>query len=313
MAFVRMPDDYTKTTKKGLVERSRGRQNEDRGELPFQPIYGFRKGRSGSGGLLCYARMYGLMRALSRLSFNSLLDVGAAEGYTAYVAKELFGAEVVCCDFLELFCSKSKRIFNIQSAPADIHCLPFKDKAFDVVVCTSTLEHVQDPRKAVSELMRVSARAVLLTVPHERKKLTDKNLKNLVPHGHVHSFKLDSLDYLRKEGWSVTSQKLFGLLLNPVPALVPDVVVHHEGQSAHASACVSALRRVRNALLPVIARVVSPRTEAWLVELDSHLCRFSPIYGEILFLIVKDKGAGVRGPLPKVSASRIMNTGVPFG
>ncbi len=37
----------------------------------------------------------------------------------------------------------------------DAHALPFPDGSFDGVVCTGTLEHLRDPRKAVGELFRV--------------------------------------------------------------------------------------------------------------------------------------------------------------
>ena len=34
--------------------------------------------------------------------------------------------------------------------------LPFSDKAFDYVICSHVLEHVEDPDLLISELMRVS-------------------------------------------------------------------------------------------------------------------------------------------------------------
>ena len=37
----------------------------------------------------------------------------------------------------------------------DIHALPLKDASVDAVICSSVLEHVQDPRKAMSELFRI--------------------------------------------------------------------------------------------------------------------------------------------------------------
>lgn len=37
----------------------------------------------------------------------------------------------------------------------DIHNLPIPDESFDCVFCTGTLEHVQDPWKAVGELRRI--------------------------------------------------------------------------------------------------------------------------------------------------------------
>lgn len=45
----------------------------------------------------------------------------------------------------------------------DIDRLPFRDRAFDFVVCTHVLEHVADPVRAVAELMRVAPRGYVET------------------------------------------------------------------------------------------------------------------------------------------------------
>ncbi len=45
----------------------------------------------------------------------------------------------------------------------DIHDLPFGDKEFDVVLCRHVLEHVEDPKTACEELMRVARRGFLET------------------------------------------------------------------------------------------------------------------------------------------------------
>jgi len=37
----------------------------------------------------------------------------------------------------------------------DIHALPMEDNTADAVICTGTLEHVRDPRRAVAELHRI--------------------------------------------------------------------------------------------------------------------------------------------------------------
>lgn len=46
---------------------------------------------------------------------------------------------------------------------ADIHQLPFQDKSFDFVYCAHILEHVDDPVRACSEIMRVGKRGYLET------------------------------------------------------------------------------------------------------------------------------------------------------
>ena len=50
---------------------------------------------------------------------------------------------------------------------ASICDLPFRSGAFDLVVACEVLEHVDDPRRALEELLRVTSRFALLSVPHE--------------------------------------------------------------------------------------------------------------------------------------------------
>ena len=50
---------------------------------------------------------------------------------------------------------------------ADVTRLPFDDNSFEVAGCFEVLEHLYEPEKALSELLRVSSHAVVLSVPHE--------------------------------------------------------------------------------------------------------------------------------------------------
>ena len=46
---------------------------------------------------------------------------------------------------------------------ADGEFLPFADRAFDYVICSHVLEHVQDPRRFIAELTRVACRGYIET------------------------------------------------------------------------------------------------------------------------------------------------------
>lgn len=50
---------------------------------------------------------------------------------------------------------------------ADMHCLPFRDRAFAAVFCKDTFEHALSPWIALSELTRVARDYVLLACPDE--------------------------------------------------------------------------------------------------------------------------------------------------
>lgn len=49
----------------------------------------------------------------------------------------------------------------------DLHALPFRDRAYDLVLCLEVLEHLAEPGLALQEIRRVSGGGCLLSVPHE--------------------------------------------------------------------------------------------------------------------------------------------------
>jgi len=64
--------------------------------------------------------------------------------------------------FLKLFKNQKNITYTsadlyspIADVKADICDLPFEDNTFDVVFCNHVLEHIEDDKKAMSELYRV--------------------------------------------------------------------------------------------------------------------------------------------------------------
>jgi hypothetical protein len=68
-------DQYTQKTKLWLEERFR-KCDEQEIYFAHQPIYGFRKGHCDPGYVYKYISTYQVMKALSHMEFDSLLDVG---------------------------------------------------------------------------------------------------------------------------------------------------------------------------------------------------------------------------------------------
>ena len=112
--------------------------------------------------------------ALSRLAgAERVLDLGTANAEPAYVASLIAASpgELVAVDLVEL------DVPGLRSVVADVRDLPFADRAFDLVLCVSTLEHVgRDNREsareggieeALAELRRVLDRSgrLVVTVP----------------------------------------------------------------------------------------------------------------------------------------------------
>lgn len=61
----------------------------------------------------------------------------------------------------------------------DIYNLPFKDKQFNYILCSHTIEHVDNPEKFYLELKRVGRNVVLVVPP-----LWDMFASLLVPYTH---------------------------------------------------------------------------------------------------------------------------------
>lgn len=116
------------------------------------------------------AKLLNVLQGVKGNAAISLLDVGCGEGFISnFLYDNLDGIQITACDFFVEALSKAKEANqrSICFEQADIMALKYADKSYDVVMATEVLEHLEDPRKALAELMRVARRAVVLSVPNE--------------------------------------------------------------------------------------------------------------------------------------------------
>ena len=96
---------------------------------------------------------------------QTVVDVGCGNGWLLGEIGEnrpdatLFGVDVVDAPRLS---------GSYHYTRALVERLPFRDNAFDVVVCTHTLEHLLDLDAAVAELTRVARNKLVIVVPRQR-------------------------------------------------------------------------------------------------------------------------------------------------
>ena len=126
-----------------------------------------------------------------------LLDAGCGEGFTlrqledAGLAVLLVGADI---DRAALAWSRDDRVISAPLAAADMYHLSFAEGSFDLVLSLEVLEHLPVPAAGLAELLRVSRRYVLVSVPHEpwfrgANLLRRKHLAALGNDpGHLHQF-----------------------------------------------------------------------------------------------------------------------------
>lgn len=82
---------------------------------------------------------------------ESLLDVGAGSGRLEHVLGRACGSY-----------AGIDQVENQEILVADAHELPFADRSFDVVASKQTLPHFSDPARAISEMLRVAKRGVII-------------------------------------------------------------------------------------------------------------------------------------------------------
>jgi SAM-dependent methyltransferase len=95
----------------------------------------------------------------------SVLDIACGRGFLAKRLAEKYtvtGADIVIDPQLVENCPR------VRFQETRLEKLPFRDGEFDTVICTHTLEHVQDIHGAISELRRVASRRLIIVVPKQR-------------------------------------------------------------------------------------------------------------------------------------------------
>lgn len=93
----------------------------------------------------------------SKLSFDEVLDVGCASGHmVSEIAKDWPKVKFYGIDIYDKAINFGKKKYlNISFQVAAAEKLPFRDKSFGLVLNFETIEHVQNPLKALLEIKRV--------------------------------------------------------------------------------------------------------------------------------------------------------------
>ncbi len=147
------------------------------------------------------------------LSPSSILDAGCGEGFSLNkIIENKIGKNVEGIEYSKEAIALGKNLFpNIKIKQGSIYNLPYKDNSFDLVVCTEVLEHLENPNRAVSEIVRVSKKYLALSVPNEpffmiSNFLRGKNLLRLGNDpGHINRFTaLSFINFIKNNNLKIT-------------------------------------------------------------------------------------------------------------
>lgn len=123
-----------------------------------------------------------------------VLDVGCAEGHVEAVFPP--GLEVVGLDLAAWRVAAARgRNPSLQGVAGDGLALPFRERAFELAICSATLDHLPDPFTGMRELARILRPAGhLLVTLDNRFKLFKRRIRvnelTIDPNGHF-----NRLDY----------------------------------------------------------------------------------------------------------------------
>ncbi len=149
-----------------------------------------------------------------------LLDAGCGNGRHSWVASKRNHSTIIAFDTdwesleknkytLALLKQKGEVNSNSHLLQADITNLPFKDGAFNRIICSEVLEHIPQDRQAVRELIRVldSDGAMGVSVPHHLAEsicwMLSKDYYGF-PGGHIRKYKSPQIAaLLRSSGLNI--------------------------------------------------------------------------------------------------------------
>ncbi len=110
-----------------------------------------------------------LIKEVKEINPDSVLDAGCGEGFTLHKLEETkICKKLAGFDFLDTAIQIGKKQYpTLNLKQGDIYNIDAKANMYDVVICSEVLEHLERPEEALRELVRVSRKYVILSVPHE--------------------------------------------------------------------------------------------------------------------------------------------------
>ncbi len=127
-----------------------------------------------------------IIEELRDLNISTILDSGCGEGFLLNrLQEEAIGKSLMGIDISEDAVNLGKLLFpNLDLRVGNIYKLPLESNSYDIVICTEVLEHLKDPKSALKEIVRVSKKYVILSVPNEpifslKNLLVGRNISRL--------------------------------------------------------------------------------------------------------------------------------------
>lgn len=155
---------------------------------------------------------------------KNILDVGCASGWMLSKISEKYPkAQCTGIDVYKKAIEYGQKLYkNLRLISVDAHKLPFKDKFFDLVICTELLEHVENPQKVLSEIKRILVPNGIAIIEMDSGNFLFQmvwhlwtNVRNGVwRDSHIHTFNTKILEsMIQDSGFVITQKKVFNVTM----------------------------------------------------------------------------------------------------
>ena len=110
-----------------------------------------------------------LLKLTAGKKIENILDVGSGEGFTLNrLMENKIGSMWEGIEYSKDAIAIGHKIYpKVKIKQGSIYKLPYEDNIFDLVLCTEVLEHLENPDRALEELVRVSKKYLAVSVPNE--------------------------------------------------------------------------------------------------------------------------------------------------
>ena len=110
-----------------------------------------------------------LEKCLHEIEFQRVYEAGCGEGYvTAQIAQSRGNIEIHASDISRKVVEQAKAICPTANfSVGSVYEIDFPAESFDLVVACEVLEHLEFPELAIQELLRITKRYQLISVPNE--------------------------------------------------------------------------------------------------------------------------------------------------
>jgi len=144
-------------------------------------------------------------------SFNKVVEIGAGDGNLLLkLSEEKFGNELTAVEISDSAINQinKKNINKLKEViKFDGYQLPFKDKEFDLAICSHVIEHVEHPRILLREIKRVSNHQIF-EVPIDFSFHVDKKVNHFLSYGHINIYTPSLFKFLLKsEGFNIIKER----------------------------------------------------------------------------------------------------------